>query len=272
MTSVTFEYEGNKIQIPCLKNDKMGDTFNKLSTKVNVNVNSLYFIYEAKKIINYNLTFQEQANIYDQKRNEMAILVYKKENDDSKYPKNYEVRKIKTDGFAESVILNDQNKNQILFWLNPIYHGKNPRLTLIYRRGNDMSFETFHKKCDRKGPTLVVCKAKNEKFGGYTNISWEACEEDIPIHANGPFLFSLTKNKKYDYTNKGTHSIYLNKNHGPDFNWDFVLNHCEQKMRVCFCYKNKQEGYAYSEEPIFGDGELKGIEVDELEVFKVEGN
>ena len=39
-------------------------------------------------------------------------------------------------------------------------------------------------------------------------------------------------------------------------------------MKICFC-STKEYGYAYSNEPIAGDGSLKEIEIDEVEVFKV---
>ena len=42
-------------------------------------------------------------------------------------------------------------------------------------------------------------------------------------------------------------------------------------MKVCFCTINKY-GYAFSNEPIIGDGSYKEIEVDEVEIFKVKSN
>ena len=106
------------------------------------------------------------------------------------------IEKVKTDFINESVILNQNDKYKLLNWLNPLYNEKNLYLKLIYRRGNDMSFETFHLKCDKKGPTLVVCKAKNEKFGGYSNFSWDS--NRTVKYEDGPFIFSLSQNKKYN--------------------------------------------------------------------------
>ena len=65
-----------------------------------------------------------------------------------------------------------------------------------------MNFETFHARCDKRGPTLIICKAKDEKFWGYTNIDWEQCEPDLPKIEDGPFTFSLSKNKVYNYLYK----------------------------------------------------------------------
>jgi len=180
-----------------------------------------------------------------------------------------ELFKVKTDFISESKILNKEDKQKLYNWLNPIANGKNIYLKLIYRRGNDMSYQTFHSKCDNKGPTIVICKAKNEKFGGFTNISWESSDKAITKFEDGPFVFSINKNKKFDYRNKKTWSIFLYKDHDPDFNWDFVFN-SKNGMRTCVCStKNNNSGSAYSNEPITGDGSSANIEVEEVEVFKL---
>ncbi len=174
--------------------------------------------------------------------------------------------KIKTDFIDESVILNQEDRDKILNWLNPLYIGKNFYLKLIYRRENDMSVQTFHSKCDKKGPTLVVCKAGKDKIGGYTNINWESLK-GINKYDDGPFIFSLNKNKKFMYTNKNRHSVFLHELHGPDFDWDFTFNY-GNNMKIFFCATNSN-GYSYSKEPLVGDGTKKEIIADEVEVFKV---
>ena len=40
-------------------------------------------------------------------------------------------------------------------------------------------------------------------------------------------------------------------------------------MKICTCCSNNYR-YAYSNEPLIGDGSLNEIEVDELETFKIE--
>ena len=57
------------------------------------------------------------------------------------------------------------------------------------------------------------------------------------------------------------------KDHGPDFYCDFAFNLPNKKMEACIC--TNKYGYSYSNEPIIGNGDLKEIEVDEVEVFKV---
>ena len=78
MASVTFIFEGIQLKIQCLKEDRMISICNRYISKINMNINSLYFLYGGNQI-NFDLTFKEQANSFDQERNEMNILVYKKE-------------------------------------------------------------------------------------------------------------------------------------------------------------------------------------------------
>ena len=176
------------------------------------------------------------------------------------------IKIFKTDNINESLILNDEDKHKLFTWLNPLFNGKSFYLKLLYKRGNDMSYETFHKKCDNKGQTVIICKSKIEKFGGYTNINWESLEGK-PIYQKGPFIFSINKNKKFEYCNNNNNSIHLCKKYGPDFFWDFVFN-TDKQMKVCICAP-KTYGYAYSSEALIGDGTYKEIEVDEIEAFEI---
>ena len=177
-----------------------------------------------------------------------------------------DITKIKMDYINDSIILNNEDKNILFNFLNPVFRDKLFYLNLIYRRGNDMSCETFHKKCDYKGQTVIICKSKNEKLGGYTNINWEPLD-GRGVFQEGTFIFSINKNKKFEYCNKSNHSIYLDKYHGPDFFWDFVFN-TDKQMKVCVCAP-KREGYAYSSEALVGDGNGNDIEVDEVEAFEI---
>ena len=79
MAKVVFSYIGMEIEIQCLKTDKMRDICNKFFTKINMNMNSLFFLYAGNKI-NYELSFIDQANSFDNNRNQMNILVYQNEN------------------------------------------------------------------------------------------------------------------------------------------------------------------------------------------------
>ena len=105
MASVIFTYEGLPLKVQCLKEDKMKDICNKYISKININMNSLYFLYGGNQI-NLELTFNQQANSIDKERNEMNILVYRKEEERLKCSKCGEI--INLDIF-DNIIKNNQN-------------------------------------------------------------------------------------------------------------------------------------------------------------------
>ena len=67
-----------------------------------------------------------------------------------------------------SSILNEEIAftKQLQEWL-----GKKCKWNLSSRDG--WSAEHFHRHCDNKGPTVVLIKANNCIFGGYTDKNWE---------------------------------------------------------------------------------------------------
>ena len=113
MAKVIFTYNGYETIIQCLKGDKMKDICNKCASKLNVNINSLLFIYGGNQV-NLELTFEGQASSFDKVRNQMNILVYDSEQQDEnrlKCPKCGEV--IHLDKF-EALIIFNSNQNDML--------------------------------------------------------------------------------------------------------------------------------------------------------------
>ncbi|KAF2077104.1 hypothetical protein CYY_001613 [Polysphondylium violaceum] len=68
---------------------------------------------------------------------------------------------------------------------------KNTFFTLLYRASdNDYNSTTFHNKCDSKGPTITIIKAKSgEIFGGYNSQSWNS--DNKMFGDNKCFIFTL---------------------------------------------------------------------------------
>ena len=77
---VSFDFEGRIIIIQCSTDNKMKNICQKYANKLGRNVNSLIFLYGGS-LINFQLSFKEQANIIDKERKQMSVLVYKNEND-----------------------------------------------------------------------------------------------------------------------------------------------------------------------------------------------
>ena len=96
MALANFTYKGIKTSIQCLNEDKMKDICNKYSSKIDQNINTLYFIYNGSKI-NYDLTFYQQANFLDKQRFEMDILaIPNSDSNELKCPKcGYHLNNIK---------------------------------------------------------------------------------------------------------------------------------------------------------------------------------
>ena len=79
-------------------------------------------------------------------------------------------------------------------WINP---NSKIEAELLYRSSrDDEEYQTFHKLCDYKGPTIVLVKLYDGSIlGTYTSIEWETKTNNWK---NDPviFDFSLTENIK----------------------------------------------------------------------------
>ena len=74
MALANFTFNGIKTAIQCVKEDKIKDICAKYASKIDKDLNSLYFSYNGNQI-NNELTFYEQANSLDKQSLEMNILV-----------------------------------------------------------------------------------------------------------------------------------------------------------------------------------------------------
>ena len=78
MVEMAFSFENIKEVIKCDMNEKMEDIFQKISTKINKDINIIYFIYD-QRILNSSesRTFLEIANDSDKKCKKIYLLVKK---------------------------------------------------------------------------------------------------------------------------------------------------------------------------------------------------
>ena len=84
MAEAIFNYEGINTTIQCEINEKMKDIINRFLIKLEKKENNLYYLYNGTQI-DYELTFNEQANDIDKNRKKMNILVTKNEDDEKYY-------------------------------------------------------------------------------------------------------------------------------------------------------------------------------------------
>ena len=74
MAEAKFTYDGQDIVLSCDKSQKMREICTNLSTKINVDINSLIFLY-GESLLDLEKTFQEIT-----KENSINIIAYKLEN------------------------------------------------------------------------------------------------------------------------------------------------------------------------------------------------
>ena len=151
-------------------------------------------------------------------------------------------------------------------WINPNSKIKAELLYWASRDGEE--YETFHKLCDNKGPTIVLTKLfDGDILGTYTPINWESTGE----WKSDPnmFVFSLTRNirsiKKYPTTNN--YGIYCRQNYGPESDFlCFKPGHKmkEQKLRI-----NERE-YEINTQTLVPDKKNDIFyKAEEVEIFKI---
>jgi len=103
--SIIFIYNSmNEITIQCRKEEKMKDICLRYSTKLGKNINKLIFLYGGTQL-NFELSFEKQANSKDKISNEMKVLVYYNEEDEFICPKcgeKIELNKEKIDEIIKS--------------------------------------------------------------------------------------------------------------------------------------------------------------------------
>ena len=87
-----FNFEGREVIIQCSKNEKMKDICQRYANKINININSLIFLYGGNQL-NLLLSFKDLAK----DKNEMKVLVYTNENDEFMCPKCGEKIKLNTE-------------------------------------------------------------------------------------------------------------------------------------------------------------------------------
>ena len=107
MAEAIFNYEGVNMIINCYINTKMKDIINTFLLKIQNKENNLIFLYNGTKI-NYELTFNQQANDIDKNRKKMIIKV----------TKNIEVENIIKEKFTKDIICPECKENTLIDFNN----------------------------------------------------------------------------------------------------------------------------------------------------------
>jgi len=169
--------------------------------------------------------------------------------------------------FSDSLIINgnDIYIENIIKWINS---EKKIKTKLLYRKSKDGDdYETFHRLCDNKGPTLILIKSK-EGFivGGYTPLNWD--EHSGWIKDDQTFVFSLSKNKIYRKISKNSDSIWCTK-YGPYFAEIGFREKGKKNMSQGYFYYSKNLYFENFNEIIPNEGKDKYFDVEEVEIYNI---
>jgi len=126
--------------------------------------------------------------------------------------------------------------------------------------------EAFHQSCDNKPNILILCKSKNEIFGGFTPLYFT--NKNVYGSDNKSFLFSINRKEKYPKNSyENNESIWSYEYYGPCFHWDFYFK--KYKMHVVE-FENKTYFTPYNwvniENCYKGSD---GVLLDSLEIFQI---
>ena len=180
----------------------------------------------------------------------------------------------------ETKIAKEKEQMEIIkMWISPFNDIKANLIYSFYRENcNDFKnkyskyknledVNSFHEKCDNKQNLLVLCKSKNEIFGGFTPLCFS--NDDSYGYDNESFVFSINKLKKYPKEDQQKScSIWKYNNYGPCFSYDLCFE--EHSMNKIYF---EQKRYTIPEDFInkancyTQDGY---IILDSLEVFKLD--
>ena len=125
----------------------------------------------------------------------------------------------------------------------------------------------FHEKCDNKNNILIICKSKDEIFGGFTPLCFD-CSSGYKSDKKS-FLFSLNKREKYSNDpSNSSKSILCDISYGPCFcddlfflkNFINVVTFNKNEYLTDKRWVNKRNCYTKSDMVI----------LDKLEIFQIE--
>lgn len=102
---VIFIFDGISSTVQCLKEDKMKDICQEFAKKEGKNIDFFLFLYEGNKV-NFELSFNEQANSGDRNNNQMNISVYKNE--------SYNLINSEFGGFLDNIFLSNKKIQEIM--------------------------------------------------------------------------------------------------------------------------------------------------------------
>ena len=233
MAEVLINYEGQSIKIQCNKNQKMEDICNKLCNKINMNINSLLFLYGGNQL-NLNKLYYEIS-----KQNKIIILVYENKNEICS-----KCGRVLNDKIIDEIFLLNNNLNQILIGLkgqieniiNDINNNKD--IIIINSQLKNINFIINNIKDDiiKENNKLNEIKINENKINEIHTKENKLKNEIICIynkHKEGINLLHDYKLKINNWSKEGKLCYIKGKNNINEKNIDIYINN----KKIKFDYK-----------------------------------
>lgn len=194
-------------------------------------------------------------------------------------------RELKVQHFlTDSTLINRlEDKELLMKWLEEEYgDGRVSKTSVLWRGSRDgFASSSFHMNCDSKGPNLVLVRANNCTFGGFSHLSWTSNGGTTNDTDRKTFLFSIDRRQKMKQgggsDSYGQKTICRDASSGPIFGGGrdlCISNNCnrnnESFTHLGYSF-SLPSGLAYSETSSWKY--LCGSErfqVDEIEVYKID--
>ena len=175
--------------------------------------------------------------------------------------------------FQDSIIVKLDEKKIINDWLDP-YNEKDITSEILFRSNVDGdNSNTFHTKCNGKGPTITFIKTTTGKrIGGFASISWAS--------TNGyradpeAFIFSLDTPQKCVQYRNFNYAIYDNSSYGPTFGNGhdiYIANGCKSNSNS-YCQNNYVYGFFNSYNMVNTGAQQTAFQVSDYEVYLIKIN
>ena len=230
MANVEFIYKGVKTIIQSKLNEKMKIIVNNFINKVKINKDKIYFLCNGKKYteFNHNLKLEDIMNIEDKKINELHILVYDHE--------------------SNNTYVNDIIKSKEIICPNC---KENTRMNII-----DYRINLFECKNGHKIDNILLKEFENTQIINRKNIICDICKINNKSTSYDNTFFRCFKcNKNICPLCKIKHEHetinYDDKNYLCDKHYESYHSYCEQcKKNLCISCEFE---HRYHKKAYFGD-------------------
>ena len=221
MAEAIFNYEGINTTIQCDMDEKMKDIIEKFKIKIQNKENNLYYLYNGTQI-NYELTFNEQANDIDKNMKKMNIIVTNGEDNKSE-DKEIKSKDVICPECKENILIDFEN-----FKVN-FHNCKNNHN--IYKTLNEFE-ET--QKINLNNIICNICNINN-KANTHDNkfYTCNTCNKNIYP------LCKSNHNKNHFIINYNNKNYICNKHNGERF-----IKFCKTcKKDICMLCEDEHEGH-----------------------------